>query len=119
MLAPTGDLDARDASLHELRMRTFTEDLVNKQRVISALKAAWEREIEAAQLYRLLAEQQEEERRRKIFIKLAEAEEGHAREFADRILALGGIPPRDSTEPTAKQRLLVRSLGTDAMLRRL
>ena len=92
---------------------------MNNQKVIAALKAAWEREIEAAQLYRLLAEQQEEERRRKIFVKLAEAEEGHAREFADRILALGGIPPRDSAAPTVKQRLLVRSLGTDAMLRRL
>ncbi len=92
---------------------------MNNQKVISALRAAWDREIEAAQLYRLLAEHQQEERRRAIFIKLAEAEEGHAREFADRMLALGGIPPRENLAPTTKQRLLVRSLGTDAMLRRL
>lgn len=92
---------------------------MNNQKVIGALKAAWEREIEAAQLYRLLGEQQEEEKRRRIFFRLAEAEEGHAREFADRILALGGIPPKDSGAPTPAQRLLVKTLGTDATLRRL
>ena len=92
---------------------------MDNQKVIRALKAAWEREVEAAQLYRLLSEHQEDERRGKIFLKLAESEEGHAREFADRILALGGIPPRENTAPTPTQRLLVRSLGTDAMLRRI
>ncbi len=92
---------------------------MNKQRVISALKAAWEREIEAAQLYRLLSEQQEDERRAKILLRLAEAEEEHARQFAARILDLGGIPPQENTAPTAAQRLLARSLGTDAMLRRI
>ena len=88
-------------------------------KVIAALKAAWGNEIEAAQLYRLLAEQQADERRRKIFLKLAAAEEGHAREFAERIHALGGAAPSQSTEPNVKQRLMVRALGTDAMLRRL
>jgi VIT1/CCC1 family predicted Fe2+/Mn2+ transporter/rubrerythrin len=92
---------------------------MDNQKVIRALKAAWEREVEAAQLYRVLSEQQEDERRRKIFLKLAESEEGHAREFADRILALGGIPPKEDTQPTSTQRLLARSLGTDAMLRRI
>jgi VIT1/CCC1 family predicted Fe2+/Mn2+ transporter/rubrerythrin len=92
---------------------------MKEQKVIRALRAAWEREIEAAQLYRLLSEHQKDEKRRRILLKLAEAEEGHAREFADRILALGGIPPREATRPTATQRLLARTLGTDAMLRRL
>lgn len=87
--------------------------------MIGALRAAWGREKEAANLYRLLAEQETEERRRKVFLKLAEAEEGHAREFADRILALGGIPPRETGGPTAAQRAMARMLGTDAMLRRL
>lgn len=88
-------------------------------KVIGALRAAWEREIEAAQLYRLLSEQQEDERRRKLLLRLAEAEEGHAQAFAERISALGGTPPTDSTAPTSAQRLMVRTLGTDAMLRRL
>ena len=92
---------------------------MDNQKVIRALKAAWEREVEAAQLYRVLGEQQDDERRRSIFIKLAESEEGHAREFADRILALGGIPPKENMQPTSAQRLMARSLGTDAMLRRI
>ena len=92
---------------------------MNNSNVIRALKAAHLREVEAAQMYRLLSENQEDERRSGIFRKLAEAEEGHAREFGDRILALGGIPPRDSLTPTPKQRLLVRAFGTDAMLRRI
>lgn len=92
---------------------------MDNQKVIRALKVAWQREIEAAQLYRVLAEQQEDERRKKIFVRLAEAEETHAREFGERITDLGGIAPRQSTEPTTVQRLLARSLGTDAMLRRI
>ena len=92
---------------------------VDNQKVIGALRAAWGRELEAANLYRLLAEQETEERRRKVFLRLAEAEEGHAREFADRILALGGIPPLEASGPTAAQRMMARMLGTDAMLRRL
>lgn len=92
---------------------------MDKQRVISALREAWDREIEAAQLYRLLGEQQEDARRKRLFIRLAESEEGHARQFADRIAALGGNPPKDGSAPTAAQRLMVRTLGTDAMLRRL
>lgn len=92
---------------------------MKEQKVISALRAAWEREIEAAQLYRVLGEQQEEERRQKIFIRLAEAEEEHARQFAARIQALGGTAPAMDTKPTAAQRVMARTLGADAMLRRL
>jgi VIT1/CCC1 family predicted Fe2+/Mn2+ transporter/rubrerythrin len=92
---------------------------VKDEKVIAALKAAWEREIEAAQLYRVLAEQTPDERRARILIKLAEAEEGHAQQFAARIGALGGIPPKEDTSPTSAQRLMARTLGGDAMLRRL
>ena len=92
---------------------------MKEQKVIGALRAAWEREIEAAQMYRLLGEQQEDEKRQRIFIRLAESEEGHAREFAARIGALGGPVPVSSTAPTAAQRVMARALGTDAMLRRL
>ena len=92
----------------------------NESRVIAALRAAWEREIEAAQLYRVLGETQDDERRRAIFERLAEAEEDHARQFASRITALGGASPREQRAvPTAAQRLMARTLGTDAMLRRV
>jgi VIT1/CCC1 family predicted Fe2+/Mn2+ transporter/rubrerythrin len=92
---------------------------MDNQKVIGALKAAWEREIEAAQLYRVLAEQQDDAKRRRIFDRLAEAEEEHARQFSARIAALGGVPPKDGAAPTGAQRLMAKTLGTDAMLRRL
>lgn len=92
---------------------------MSNQKVLRALKTAWEREVEAAQLYRLLSEQQEDAHRRDIFLKLALSEEQHAREFGSRIEALGGTIPLANTNPTSAQRLMVRSLGTDAMLRRI
>ena len=92
---------------------------MDKQKVISALRAAWEREIEAAQLYRVLGEQQDDARRKKIFDRLADSEEDHARQFVARIEALGGSAPKDAAIPTSAQRLMAKTLGTDAMLRRL
>src|SRR5579872_1446555 len=92
---------------------------MDKQRVIAALKAAWDREIEAAQLYHVLGEQQDDPKRTRLFERLAASEEDHARQFAERIAALGGVAPSESSAPTAAQRLMARTLGTDAMLRRL
>ena len=86
---------------------------------LSALKEAWEREIEAARMYRLLAEQQPDERRRGLFIRLAESEESHAAQFGARIKKLGGEVPEADTTPTQALRLMGKTLGTDAMLRRL
>ncbi len=93
--------------------------MMREQKVIAALRSAWEREIEAAQMYRLLGEQQGDERRQRLFLRLAEAEEGHAREFAGRIAALGGMPPEATTVPTQAQRRMMKTFGPDAMLRRL
>lgn len=92
---------------------------MNQAKVISALKAAWEREIEAAHTYRILWEQEEEERRKRIFLKLAEAEEEHARLFAERMLALGGAPPRESHSAASAKRALAKAMGADAMLRQI
>jgi len=92
---------------------------MDNQKIIGALKAAWDREIEAAQLYHVLGEQQDDPKRKRIFDRLAEAEEEHARQFAARIEALGGSAPKDSTAPTSAQRLMAKTIGTDAMLRRL
>lgn len=93
---------------------------MKSEKVIRALRSAWEREVEAAQLYRLLAEQQDDEKRRKIFLRLAESEAEHARQFAERIRELGGAVPKEEIgPPTPTQRLRVKSLGADAMLRRM
>lgn len=71
-------------------------------------------------MYRILSEQQEDERKAGILVRLAEAEEGHAEQFADRIAALGGERPKHGGRTVSKAtRLMARTLGMDAMLRRL
>ena len=92
---------------------------MKEHQVISALKEAYDKEIEAAALYRVLGEQQSDDKRRQIFFRLSKAEEDHADQFASRISELGGTAPKDSAVPTAAQRLMAKSLGTDAMLRRI
>ena len=93
---------------------------MDNQKVIRALKAAWEREVEAAQLYRLLSEQQEDERRRNIFMKLARVGGGPCpRIWQTAFVPLAASRPANTQPTTATQRLMVRSLGTDAMLRRI
>ncbi len=92
---------------------------MNSAKVIQALRTAWEREIEAAQLYRALGEAQKDLKKQRIFIRLAESEESHANQFSARIRELGGVVPEAETNPTAAQRLLFKTLGTDAMLRRM
>lgn len=92
---------------------------MNSAKVIQALQTAWEKEIEAAQLYRALGEAQKDLNRQRIFIRLAESEESHARQFSERIRELGGSVPEADTNPTASQRLLFKTIGTDAMLRRM
>ncbi len=92
---------------------------IAERKVVEALREAWQREIEAAQMYRVLGEQESEARRRRLFDRLADAEEGHARQFAARIAELGGVMPEPDTAPTPAQRLLAHTLGSDAMLRRL
>lgn len=92
---------------------------MNKHKVIQALRVAWERELEAAALYRILGEQQQDDGRRDILMRLAESEDSHAAQFAERIRALGAEPPKHDGAPSAAHRLLARTLGTDAMLRRI
>ncbi len=65
-------------------------------RQIAALETMWRREVEAAGTYRLLAERESDEHRRSILNRLADAEEGHARKWADRLEAATGKRPDPS-----------------------
>ena len=87
--------------------------------MIDALQVAWEREIEAAQLYRTLAEGQSDSNRKRLFIRLAESEESHAEQFAERVATLGGSKRKADTNPTPSQKTLLKTIGNDALLRRL
>jgi VIT1/CCC1 family predicted Fe2+/Mn2+ transporter/rubrerythrin len=67
----------------------------NNEQLIHALQKMWRKEWESAQAYRLAAEHEKDERRRRILIKLAEVEEGHAATWTKKIESLGGQVPKE------------------------
>jgi VIT1/CCC1 family predicted Fe2+/Mn2+ transporter/rubrerythrin len=67
------------------------------EKQLHALEKMWRREVEAAGTYRLLAERETDPRRRDILNELADAEEGHARRWSERIEAATGRAPDPAT----------------------
>ncbi len=67
----------------------------NNEQLIHALQKMWRKEWESAQTYRLAAEHEKDERRRRILTKLAEVEEGHAATWTKKIESLGGQVPKE------------------------
>ena len=64
---------------------------------VSALREMWRREVEAAATYRILAERENDQRRRAILIRLAECEDRHAASWSGRIQKMTGHAPDSST----------------------
>jgi|YelNatPaOPRAMG01_1025707.scaffolds.fasta_scaffold25652_4 VIT1/CCC1 family predicted Fe2+/Mn2+ transporter/rubrerythrin len=87
-------------------------------KVLSILRDSYQREKRSVVLYKLLAEKQKDAKSKDIFNRLAAIEEDHARQFAERITEAGGeLPPIPPL--TAKERLYVKSMSTDAVVRRM
>ncbi len=87
-------------------------------KVLSILRDSYQREKRSVVLYKLLAEKQKDAKSKDIFNRLAAIEEDHARQFAERIAEAGGeLPPIPSL--TTKERLYVKSMSTDAVVRRM
>jgi VIT1/CCC1 family predicted Fe2+/Mn2+ transporter/bacterioferritin (cytochrome b1) len=75
-------------------------DSTAQRGVLRALEESWRHETEAAATYRLLAQQEQDPRRRDILQKLIRAEEQHAARWAARIRELGGeVPDASSVKP--------------------
>lgn len=67
---------------------------------LAALEQMWRREAEAAGTYRLLADREQDSRRRGILLRLAEAEDRHAERWRQRIeLATGRSPDPSTIQP--------------------
>ena len=64
---------------------------------LGALREMWRREVEAAGTYRILAERETDQNRRKILIQLAECEDRHAASWSERIQKATGHAPDSST----------------------
>jgi VIT1/CCC1 family predicted Fe2+/Mn2+ transporter/rubrerythrin len=90
-----------------------------RKRLVAALEDARERELRAVALYRLLGDRESDERRKGLFYRLADEEAKHARQFGERIEANGGIIPEKAMTLSPADRLLAKTLGTEAMLRRM
>jgi VIT1/CCC1 family predicted Fe2+/Mn2+ transporter/rubrerythrin len=94
------------------------DDRARNERLVAALKKNWVAEQCSAATYRLLAERERDERRRRLLLKLAEAEERHAARWETRLREVGATPPSGRTAVPASVRLRVRA-DLDSMLRRI
>jgi VIT1/CCC1 family predicted Fe2+/Mn2+ transporter len=75
--------------------------------------------MEGAATYRALADREADARRADIIRKMAEAEEGHARRWADRLRQLGQQPPSGPFKPQRSILLSARAGSVDLALRKL
>lgn len=88
-------------------------------KLIAALKDAREREIRAAHLYRMLGDRESDNHKRNLFYRLAHEEETHAQKFGERIIAVGGNLPPETSPLRLTDRLFTQVMGTVAILRRM
>jgi VIT1/CCC1 family predicted Fe2+/Mn2+ transporter/rubrerythrin len=87
---------------------------------IQALKENWRAELETARVYRDLAERETDQKRKDILLRMAEAEERHAKRWAQKLTELGLPPP--ILADTLRQRLnrwWNRIAGLDVAIRRM
>jgi predicted membrane protein (TIGR00267 family) len=94
--------------------------MATNEQLIKTLQASWRREIEGAKTYRALAEREQNADRRKILLKLAEAEEHHAKRWETRLRELGSEVPefKETLAGRLRRWILIRS-GTQNAAKRL
>jgi VIT1/CCC1 family predicted Fe2+/Mn2+ transporter/rubrerythrin len=84
------------------------------------LQRSWRREMSGAKVYRALAEREPNEERKKVLLRLAEAEEHHAERWASRLHELGEqVPSRPEKIPDKIRRWVLIRTGTDNAVKRL
>ena len=95
-------------------------DAARTAKLLTALQANWQAEMEGHATYKALAEKEPDPQRRNVLRGLAAAEQHHADLWAERVRALGGKAPayRGSTSGEAGS-LANRIGGNDLALRRL
>ncbi|HEX3435708.1 MAG TPA: VIT1/CCC1 transporter family protein, partial [Pseudacidobacterium sp.] len=89
-------------------------------KLLNALEQNWQAEIHGARTYQTLASRETDPLRRKTLLHLAQAEEGHAALWAQRIRELGGEEPAYRGKPSGDADSLANKIGgNDMALRRL
>src|SRR5436190_4754379 len=91
-----------------------------KKETIDVVLKNWRAEVETAQVYRDLAEREQDEKRRGILLRMAEAEERHAARWEEKLRDMGEpVPQLPDTIWTRFKRRFTRALGTDIAIRRM
>ncbi|WP_263380509.1 VIT1/CCC1 transporter family protein [Granulicella paludicola] len=92
----------------------------DKKKLLSALAANWQAEMEGFHTYTALAVAESDPHRRNALRGLATAEKHHAELWAGRIQALGGTEPQYTGDPNGQADSLANRIGgSDLALRRL
>ncbi len=90
-----------------------------RSNLLSEITDNYRREREAEALYRHLAETEKDPAKKRILLKMAEAEQRHALRWAARLKEVGGQPPQDGVSFATRWRMRLASwLGTETAIRR-
>jgi VIT1/CCC1 family predicted Fe2+/Mn2+ transporter/rubrerythrin len=76
-----------------MRDKNPAGDTSDRQRTIEVVTRNWRAEVETAQTYRDLAEREQDEKRKGVLLRMAEAEERHAQRWEKKLRDLGAEPP--------------------------
>jgi vacuolar iron transporter family protein len=91
-----------------------------KAETIDVIKRNWRAEVETAEVYRDLASREKDEKRKGILLRMAEAEERHARRWEQKLIDLGLEPPvLKDTIGRRFNRWWNKIAGTDIAIRRM
>lgn len=91
-----------------------------REETVDVVKRNWRAEVETAQAYRDLAGREQDEKRKGILVRMAEAEERHAQRWEKKLVDLGEtVPILPDTFGHRFKRWLNHALGTDIAIRRM
>jgi len=97
-----------------------TTETKDRQETIEVVRQNWRAEVETAQVYRELAEREQDAKRKGILLRMAEAEERHAQRWEKKLVDLGeAVPTLPDTIGRRLKRWLNRALGTEIAIRRM
>jgi len=97
-----------------------TDGSKDRQETVEVVRRNWRAEVETAQVYRDLAEREQDEKRKGILLRMAEAEERHAARWERKLRDMGEpVPQLPDTIWTRFKRRFTRALGTDIAIRRM
>jgi hypothetical protein len=103
-----------------MKISSESDGQQNHRQKVDVVKRNWRAEVETAEAYRELASREPDQKRKAILLRMAEAEERHARRWEKKLTDLGEPVPMipDSLSRRLK-RWLNRALGTEIAIRRM